>query len=229
MWLKSIVPFNSQQFLHFSITTISSFKPCRYSQAPNHASTTMILSFQLPPLTRRLPPQARCQDSANQKQKAHNAYTHLPRRRLLSLLPVLVPFPIIACAGTAGPTVTDEEWKRRLSESEYAVLRRAGTERPFSSPLNGEVRPGTFLCAACNNALFSSTAKFDSGTGWPSFFAPLPSGVKERQTMRDAMLMQKEVVCASCEGHLGHVFRDGPKPTGLRYCMNGVALRFLPD
>ncbi|HQZ94783.1 MAG TPA: peptide-methionine (R)-S-oxide reductase MsrB [Pyrinomonadaceae bacterium] len=121
---------------------------------------------------------------------------------------------------------SDAEWKRELSASEFYVLRQEGTERPYSSPLNNVKKNGTFYCNACGLALFSSKAKFESGTGWPSFFEPIfKKNVKEKI---DRSLAEEriEVECARCHSHLGHVFDDGPQPTGLRYCMNGVALRF---
>jgi peptide-methionine (R)-S-oxide reductase len=122
---------------------------------------------------------------------------------------------------------SDAEWRDRLSPAQYAVLRQEGTERPYSSPLNSEHRAGTFDCAGCDLPLFSSSTKFDSHTGWPSFWAPLDSAVG---TSEDFTLGMKrtEVHCRRCGGHLGHVFDDGPKPTGLRYCMNGVSLTFRP-
>lgn len=123
--------------------------------------------------------------------------------------------------------LTDEQWRRKLSPWAYKVLRRQATEYPNSSPLNKEHRKGVFACAGCDQQLFSSATKFDSGTGWPSFWQPLPKAVG---TSRDFDLgyARTEVHCARCGGHLGHVFDDGPKPTGLRYCMNGVAMRFIP-
>jgi peptide-methionine (R)-S-oxide reductase len=122
---------------------------------------------------------------------------------------------------------TDAEWRRQLTPGQYAVLRRAATEPPYSSPLNDEHRPGTFDCAGCQRQLFSSETKFDSQTGWPSFWAPLDGAVG---TTTDTWLgmARTEVHCARCGGHLGHVFNDGPPPTGLRYCMNGLALAFVP-
>ena len=125
-------------------------------------------------------------------------------------------------------THTDEEWRKLLTLSQYGVLRREGTERPFTSPLNDEHRAGKFACAGCMRELFSSKTKFDSGTGWPSFWQPLEAAVGER---RDSTLgmVRTEVHCSRCGGHLGHVFNDGPKPTGLRYCMNGVAMVFKPS
>jgi peptide-methionine (R)-S-oxide reductase len=121
--------------------------------------------------------------------------------------------------------LTDAQWRARLSPAAYNVLRRHSTERPGSSPLDREKRRGTFHCAGCNHRLFSSTTKFDSGTGWPSFWQPLPRAIGTRED-RSMMTSRTEVHCANCGGHLGHVFDDGPRPTGLRYCMNGVAMIF---
>ena len=125
-------------------------------------------------------------------------------------------------------THTDDEWRMLLKPEQYAVLRQSATERPFSSPLLNEHRPGVFDCAGCDHGLFSSETKFDSGTGWPSFWAPLGDGAVG--TTRDVSLgmVRTAVHCSRCGGHLGHVFDDGPKVTGLRYCMNGAALTFKP-
>jgi peptide-methionine (R)-S-oxide reductase len=123
---------------------------------------------------------------------------------------------------------TDSEWRQQLSDAQYHVLREHGTEPPGSSPLNHEKRPGTFRCAGCGQPLFSSETKFESGTGWPSFWAPLDAAVGTT-TDRTFFMTRTEVQCARCGGHLGHVFPDGPRPTGLRYCMNGLALDFQPD
>ncbi|MCE5288455.1 MAG: peptide-methionine (R)-S-oxide reductase MsrB [Nocardiaceae bacterium] len=120
---------------------------------------------------------------------------------------------------------TDAEWRRILTADQYDVLRKAGTERPFTSPLNDEHRTGIFTCAGCALDLFSSSTKFDSGTGWPSFWQPLDNAVIERPD-NSFFMTRTEVLCRRCGGHLGHVFTDGPQPTGLRYCMNGVALNF---
>jgi peptide-methionine (R)-S-oxide reductase len=122
----------------------------------------------------------------------------------------------------------DAEWRRTLTPERYRVLREHATERPGSSPLNGEKRPGTFRCAGCGQPLFASNTKFESGTGWPSFWAPLEQAVGTT-TDRSYFMTRTEVHCASCGGHLGHVFPDGPPPSGLRYCMNGAALRFDAD
>ena len=123
-------------------------------------------------------------------------------------------------------THSDDEWRKLLTADQYAVLRQSGTERPFTSPLLHEERSGTFACAGCELDLFSSTTKFDSGTGWPSFWAPLEKPSAPRDTSFG--MVRTAVHCSRCGGHLGHVFDDGPKPTGLRYCMNGVALTFKP-
>jgi len=124
---------------------------------------------------------------------------------------------------THSPT----EWRQLLGPERYHVLREAGTERAFTSPLNKEHRRGTFACAGCVLPLFNSATKFDSGTGWPSFYRPLPHAILTRPD-RSLFMDRTEVLCRRCGGHLGHVFEDGPKPTGLRYCMNGLALRFRP-
>ena len=122
---------------------------------------------------------------------------------------------------------TADEWKRTLTPEQFRVLRQHGTERPFSSPLNDEHRNGVFACAGCGLPLFRSDTKFDSGTGWPSFFAPIEHAVATENDY-SLILPRTEVHCRRCGGHLGHVFDDGPKPTGKRYCMNGAALTFRP-
>jgi peptide-methionine (R)-S-oxide reductase len=122
---------------------------------------------------------------------------------------------------------TDEQWEETLTPEQFHVLREHGTERAGTSPLNREKRDGTFRCAACGQALFSSNTKFESGTGWPSFWAPLDEAVGTTDD-RSHFMTRTEVHCGRCGGHLGHLFPDGPPPTGLRYCMNGVALNFEP-
>ena len=132
-----------------------------------------------------------------------------------------------ARSGNFEVKFSDAEWKKRLTPQQYSVLRSESTERAGSSPLNNEKRKGLFLCAGCGLPLFSSATKFESGTGWPSFYAPLRNavGTKEDNTL---FMKRTEVHCRRCGGHIGHVFDDGPKPTGLRYCMNGVAMKFRP-
>jgi peptide-methionine (R)-S-oxide reductase len=135
-----------------------------------------------------------------------------------------------SAGNAAGPfevEKSDDEWRRLLKPAQYRVLRQHGTEQPFSSPLNGEKRKGTFACAGCALPLFSSDTKFESGTGWPSFYQPLENAVGKTEDRTFGML-RTEVHCRRCGGHLGHVFDDGPKPTGLRYCIDGFGMVFKP-
>lgn len=129
---------------------------------------------------------------------------------------------------TKKQELPDDEWRKRLDPEAYQVLRHEGTEYAGTSPLNEEKRSGTYVCAGCDTPLFKSEMKFNSGTGWPSFFTTLP-GVFETSTDHKLLMPRTEYHCARCGGHHGHVFKDGPQPTGLRYCNNGVALKFIPD
>ncbi|MGH6834493.1 MAG: peptide-methionine (R)-S-oxide reductase MsrB [Methylocella sp.] len=156
------------------------------------------------------------------------------RRDLLSMAALaaiggaVLPAWLLAEAEELEVTKTDAEWRRLLTPAQYQVLRHEDTEPAFSSPLLDEHRKGTFVCAGCELPLFKSETKFESGTGWPSFFRPVEGAVGTK-TDRSLWMDRTEVHCRRCGGHLGHVFKDGPPPTGLRYCMNGVALKFLPE
>jgi peptide-methionine (R)-S-oxide reductase len=154
-------------------------------------------------------------------------------QHMLNTAGLLLLLPSSTRPALAGETIervarTDAEWRKTLTPEQFDVLRQEGTERPFTSQLNHETRSGSFVCAACSLALFPSKFKFDSGTGWPSFYDALPGHV-EFKTDFKLVVPRTEYHCARCGGHHGHVFKDGPPPTGLRYCNNGVALRFVPD
>lgn len=137
--------------------------------------------------------------------------------------------PLLAASkGSFTVSHTEDEWRKLLTPEQFNVLREQGTEYPGTSPLLEEHRKGTFSCAGCDQPLFSSTTKFESGTGWPSFWTPLDNAVGTTRDTSDGMV-RVEVHCGRCGGHLGHVFNDGPRPTGLRYCMNGVAMKFTPN
>ena len=157
------------------------------------------------------------------------------RRRFLAGAATAVALPMVSACG-ADPALakgdfpvkkTDAQWRAHLTRGEYGILREAQTERPYSSPLDKEKRKGTFTCAGCGNRLYSSAHKFDSGTGWPSFWQPIDKGAVGTSTDYKIGYPRTEVHCADCGGHLGHIFNDGPKPTGKRHCINGVAMDFV--
>lgn len=162
--------------------------------------------------------------------------TNIPSRRgFLGWIGATASFAALAACGSGRAeaksfpvSMSEAQWRSKLTKSEFYVLRQEGTERPYSSPLNEEKRAGVFVCAGCGNALYSSKTKYDSGTGWPSFWAPVDKGAVG--TSRDFKLgyPRTEVHCADCGGHLGHIFSDGPRPTGKRHCINGVAMDFRP-
>lgn len=147
---------------------------------------------------------------------------------LSSVIPPLLSTSNAASMEKFEVTHTDAEWRTLLNKRAYSILRQEGTEPPYTSPLNNEHRSGVFACAGCAQRLYSSKTKFESGTGWPSFWQPLDRAVITKAD--NTLFMQRiEVRCSRCGGHLGHVFEDGPKPTGLRYCMNGAAMTFTPS
>lgn len=156
------------------------------------------------------------------------------RRSMLTWLGVGVALPVLAACGSEARaqdyrvSYSEAEWRERLTPAEFRILREEGTERAFTSPLNEEKRAGTFVCAGCGNELYSSETKFKSGTGWPSFYQPIDDGAVGYSVDRKLGYARREVHCADCGGHLGHVFNDGPPPTGKRHCINGVGMDFRP-
>lgn len=159
----------------------------------------------------------------------------LGRRQVLAGMAIGASLPVLASCGVTPAqaksfpvALSEDQWRKRLTKSEYRILREAGTEPPYTSPLNDEKRAGTFVCAGCGNALYSSKTKYDSGTGWPSFWKAIDKGAVGTSTDYKIGYPRTEVHCADCGGHLGHIFGDGPKPTGKRHCINGLAMDFRP-
>ena len=158
------------------------------------------------------------------------------RRRFLAGAAAVIAVPILASCGGAPAHArkdfpvrkTEAQWRRQLTREEYRILREAGTERAFSHPLHKEKRAGVYKCAGCDNPIYSSKHKYDSGTGWPAFYKPIDAGAVETSVDYKLGYPRTEVHCADCGGHLGHIFGDGPKPTGKRHCINGVAMDFVP-
>ena len=156
------------------------------------------------------------------------------RRGLLGWIGATASFVALSACGSGRAeaksypvSMSEAQWRKKLTSAEFSVLRKQSTERPYSSPLNKEKRSGTYVCAGCGNRLYSSTTKFESGTGWPSFWAPIDKGAVGTATDYKIGYPRTEVHCADCGGHLGHIFNDGPKPTGKRHCINGVAMDFV--
>ena len=162
-------------------------------------------------------------------------FSRASRRQMLTALGVGAALPVLASCGSATArsqkkfpiNLTDAEWRERLTSDQFYILRQAGTERPFTSPLDNEKRSGTFVCAGCENKLYSSEAKYDSRSGWPSFYQAIDKGAVGTSTDYKIGYPRTEVHCADCGGHLGHIFSDGPPPTGERHCINGLAMRFV--
>ena len=160
----------------------------------------------------------------------------IDRRRALVWLGIGASLPAISACGSSPAkaqgnfrvSYTEAQWRERLTPAEFRILREEGTERAFTSPLNEEKRKGTFVCAGCSNRLYSSETKYDSGTGWPSFYQAIDASAVGYSTDTKLGYPRREVHCADCGGHLGHVFDDGPRPTGKRHCINGVAMDFKP-
>lgn len=151
------------------------------------------------------------------------------RRELLVIIGAVLAVRPARASGCGYEICRSErEWRALLSENEFLVLREEETERPFTSPLNEEGRPGTFHCRGCDLPLYDATAKYDSGTGWPSFFESLPNAVRTKEDRKFILQVRTEVHCRRCGGHLGHIFDDGPEPTGKRHCLNGLSLTFAP-